>query len=207
MPFDMKEITNALNLINIGCEMIYVINHRLGSLDIEGGKAKKTLEDITKTLFSKRIEDLIYTKRSLFTLEGIKNSLDKVCHCSIITLDSVSFSKLFEMIVMAFKRQLLLSPNSFAIYHITKNHISGVNKIINDSKITKPIFDRFLMKFSEMDNYDYYSYRKSILNMFAHKNCKVSFYLNDGTQSNDSNILIKPCEVASFNVEPIGTVK
>jgi len=56
-----------------------------------------------------------------------------------------------------------------------------------------------------MTNYDYYMVRSFILNALNPKNVKVSFYLQDKSQSQDGNLVICPPDVSGFNIEKIGT--
>ena len=41
-----KDYCNALLVINMGCEMMYVLHHRLEGLEVELSKQLKTLQDI-----------------------------------------------------------------------------------------------------------------------------------------------------------------
>jgi Organic solute transport protein 1 len=131
-----RQLQNAFTLVNLGCEMIYVLHHRLEGLDVEKAKVTKTLQDIAKTLFSTKILTLLFTPKGAYTLESIKSSLFQICHCSIITLDQVSFGKLFEMVAMSLKRQILTSNSSHSLALITNNHISGIDQLTKDLVIS-----------------------------------------------------------------------
>lgn len=199
--------TNAVLVYNLGCEMIYVLHHRLQSLKVDYDKIIKTLIDICRTLFSEKITQKLFEPKPLLGLEYIKSQLFQVCHCSIITLDTTSFTKLYEMILIAIKKQILTSANMHGLYHITTNHLATVSKIIKDksilAKVTKDFENIFV---GLMSNYDYYIMRCKILNSQNPKNVKVSFYLADKTQSNDGNIVVQPPETAGFSIVKLGTV-
>ena len=197
--------SNAIMIYNLGCEMIYVLHHRLQNLKVDAPKIQKTILDISKTLFSEKIIKKLFEPKPLLGLEYIKSLLFQICHCSIITLDITSFTKLFEMILIGIKKQVLTSPNMHGIFHMTMNHLSNISSITSDSESLLTITKDFQKIFSEMNNYDFYMIRSFILNSLNPKNVKVSFYLMDNSQSNDGNLIVQPPTNTGFNIEKIGT--
>lgn len=110
------------------------------------------------------------------------------------------------MIAIAFKRQLLLIKNNAGIIHITNNHFKGVDSIIsneNISKATRAKMDYYLNGLSKVG---YQLIKARIMNLLIKKNHKIGLYLNDGTQSNEGNIVAKPPAISAWNVGKIGTI-
>jgi hypothetical protein len=196
--------SNAIMIYNLGCEMIYVLHHRMQNLKVEPAKIQKTILDISKTLFSEKIIKKLFEPKPLLGLEYIKSLLFQICHCSIITLDITSFTKLFEMILIGIKKQVLTAPNMHGIFHITMNHLANIGGIIQDEGSLSAITKDFHKIFSEMSNYDFYMIRSFILNSLNPKNVKVSFYLMDKSQSNDGNLRVEPPSTTGFNIQKIG---
>jgi len=67
------QYSNAILIYNLGCEMIYVLHHRLQNLDVDYEKIFKTLVDISKTLFSEKIISKLFEPKPLLGLEYIKS--------------------------------------------------------------------------------------------------------------------------------------
>ena len=197
--------SNAIMVCNLGCEMIYVLHHRLQNLKVDYPKIQKTIIDISKTLFSEKVVKKLFEPKPLLGLEYIKSLLFQICHCSIITLDITSFTKLFDMILIGIKKQILTSPNIQGIYHITMNHLNNISKITKDPSQLTTITKDFNKVFGDMTNYDFYMIRSFMLNALNPKTVKVSFYLMDKSQSTDGNLIVQPPQVTGFNIEKIGT--
>ena len=118
---------------NLGCEMIYLINHRLQKIIKTKSRVSGTLKDIARTLYSDKIWNLLDNTEGMMTIDGVRNILYNICHCSVIVLDPKNFQKLFQMIVMSIKYQILNGRNNAGFYHMTLNHIKGVESLLNHS--------------------------------------------------------------------------
>ena len=197
--------SNAILIYNLGCEMIYVLHHRLKNLDVAADKIQKAIIDISKTLFSDKVISKLFEPKPILGLEYIKSLLFQICHCSIITLDISSFTKLYEMILIGIKRQMLAMVNMQGIYHMTINHLTTVGKLVKDKNLFTNIDEEFQKLFNQMSNYDYYMIRCFILNSLNPKNVKVSFYLSDKSQSSDGNITVTPPDCSGYCVDKVGT--
>lgn len=197
--------SNAILIYNLGCEMVYVLHHRLKNLSVDADKIQKAILDISKTLFSEKVISKLFEPKPILGLEYIKSLLFQICHCSIITLDISSFTKLYEMILIGIKKQMLTMVNMQGIYHMTMNHLTTIGKIVKDKSLFTNIANEFEKLFNNMTNYDYYMIRCFILNSLNPKNVKVSFYLQDNSQSNDGNLIVSPPDVSGYCIDKIGT--
>lgn len=204
---ELKAITNKLIYLNFGCEMIYILNNRVKSLEIEEDKRIFILKQIATALFSNSdFELVIKDAKSIITLEGFSNILHKVCHKSIITLDNHSYLKMIEMILMALKKDVLLMKNDFGIYSILLNHLEGVEKLIRTKEPVDPVRGWAFQISNSMKPFEFFMVKRDILNLLIYKHSKISVYLKNGFQANDSHIVIKPNDFAGFNIDPIGSV-
>jgi Organic solute transport protein 1 len=96
----VTEFANKIFVYNLGCEMVYLISHRLQKVMDRPDKIISALKDITRTLYSDEIANLIDNSDSMLTIDGIRNILYNICHSSVIVLDPKNFLKLYQMIVM-----------------------------------------------------------------------------------------------------------
>lgn len=145
--------------------------------------------------------------RSLISLDALNSLLYKICHKSVITLDSSSFSKMVEMILMALKKDIELMKNDFGIVQITFNHLTSVDSILKNTSVTGPGKAAVSTIFNSMRNYDYFMLKKDILNFLLFKHSKISIYLRDGIQANDGHFYIRPPKIAGFFTERTGSIK
>lgn len=203
----MKQATNTLIYINMGSEMIFILNNRIKALDIDEGKRLSILAQIAQKLYnSEETDKLIRDCTSTLTLDGLYNLLHKVCHKSVITLDSASFTKMNEMVVMALKKDTLLMKNDFGLYHVTMNHLAGVDSLLKRKDITQAARRQVVRLTSGMRPYDYHLAKKDIVNLLVFKHSKISVYLKDCVQGDDGHFVVRPPRVCGFNCVETGTV-
>ena len=202
-----KSTANLILFANLGSEMVYILNNRIKSLDIVEQKRNSILCQIARNLYQgEEYLKMISDSTSLMSLEGLHNLLNKICHKSVITLDPSSFGKMIEMVLMALKKDVLLMKNDFGLRSVTINHFEGVDKIVKDRSITEPMRKLLEEHFSRMGLLDYSQVKRDILNLLIFKHSKISIYLKDEIQENDAHFIIRPPNVAGFNVNRTGAI-
>ena len=202
----MISFTNKIMYYNLGCEMVFILNNRLKTLDIDDSKRVMILAQIADNLFrSEENQKLLNTNSSLLSIEGMYNILYKVCHKSVITLDSVSFQKMIEMVLMALKKDVLLTRNNFGLCSVTNNHLTSIEKMIQKKDSTETVRAMMNETFKNIPNYDFFMIKREILNLLAFKHLKISIYQKDKSQSTDGHFFIKSPRIAGFNVFKPGT--
>lgn len=203
-----KGPTNYIMYLNLGSEMLYILNNRIKSLDIEESKRITILSQIATNLYQDEdTERVLKETRTLFNLEGLNSLLYKICHKSVITLDPSSFSKMVEMILMALKKDVELMKNDFGIVQITLNHLTSIDSILKNTSVTASTKASVTAIFNTMRNYDYFLLKKDILNFLLFKHSKISIYLRDNIQATDGHFYIRPPKVAGFYTERTGSIK
>lgn len=203
-----KSTTNLIIYLNLGSEMLYILNNRIKSLDnVDESKRNSIMVQIATNLYqNNEFDSMISESTSILSLEGFHNMFHKVCHKSVITLDPSSFSKMIEMVLMALKKDLLLMKNDYGIYSVTMNHFEGVEKIIKKKNVTENMKEVVSKKFSEMSPYEFTLTKRAILNLLVNKHSKISIYLKDDIQDNDGHFIIKPNKNCGFHVNKTGNI-
>ena len=121
-------------------------------------------------------------------------------------LDPMNFAKLFQMIIMALKRQLLLMKNNAGVFHITRNHFQGVNKIADCSSESNYVWKTFSKYFDQLSKSGFYILKKKMMNLLVSKNHKIGMFMQDGTQDNLGNMIAKPSHEVAWNVGKLGAI-
>lgn len=177
----VQNFTYKVNLFlvyNLTGEMIYTIAHRLKSVGTSQVKIKKVVSDLAQLAFSKDSRINLQAVTSV-DLVIIANLLYKISHCSIIMLDYQNFSKLFQMILMALKRQLLQCKSYRSLKQITLNHSQGIRDLLEGefSQVAEDAYLSIEEEFKEVSSYDFYIIRRKLVNLLAFKNYKIGIYL------------------------------
>ena len=90
-------------ILNLGGEMIYILDQRLRSQDIDKDRALKVLSDIVKSMLSESFQVELFRPQAMYSMNSIKQIFQKLAHSSIMKLNATSMSKLFDLMLMGFK--------------------------------------------------------------------------------------------------------
>ena len=132
----MAQRTLPVLFINLGGEMMYILEARLRAQAIERGRAAKVkfraiavkilesnnctstpfqvMNDIVSTMFNRRFIEEIFSKHQpIYSRRVLKTMFDKLAHASIMKLNSNSMDKLYDLMTMAVKQQV---TNTLPVY-------------------------------------------------------------------------------------------
>jgi hypothetical protein len=130
-------------------------------------------------------------------------------------LNTTSMNKLFELMLMTLKLQILRSRYPEEIYQITLNHYLGILEILNsiendDRSLIERIeeeMENFKKNYSKLSPYDYIILKSVILRFLQGKNVKVSIFIQDNLQDSNSIIYLPMKEESPPLVGKLGVVK
>ncbi|XP_060062175.1 protein OSCP1-like isoform X2 [Erinaceus europaeus] len=125
--------TLPLLFLNLGGEMLYILDQRLRAQNIPGDKARKVLNDIVSTMFNRKFMEELFKPQELYSKKALRTVYDRLAHASIMRLNQASMDKLYDLMTMAFKYQVLLCPRPKDVLLITFNHLDAIKGFIQDS--------------------------------------------------------------------------
>ncbi|XP_014114070.1 PREDICTED: protein OSCP1 isoform X3 [Pseudopodoces humilis] len=129
----MSARTLPLLFLNLGGEMLYILDQRLRAQSIPGEKARKVMNDIITTMFNKKFMEELFKPQDLYSKKALRTVYDRLAHASIMRLNQASMDKLYDLMTMAFKYQVLLCPRPRDILLVTFNHLDAIKDFISDS--------------------------------------------------------------------------
>ncbi len=86
-------IASPLMIINMGGEMIYILDQRLKAQEVSSEKSLKVLNDVVRALFSDDFLPKLFESQKTCSLKYCKQLFEKVVHCSIMKLNETSMGK------------------------------------------------------------------------------------------------------------------
>ena len=95
--------TMPLLLINLGGEMLYILEQRLSAQNVQSEKSVRVLCDVVRTMFSRRFVNELFKPQWMYKDKSIRQIFDKLAHSSIMKLNETSMSKLYSLMVMGVK--------------------------------------------------------------------------------------------------------
>jgi hypothetical protein len=203
-------------IYNLGGEMLYILCSRLKAQKIAGNKSSQVIHDVVATLFNEKCLTEMLKHDKIHTHQQVRKFFEKLAHSSIMRLNSTSMSKLFELMLMTFKLELIRTRYPEEIYQITLNHLESIKEIIikenasqnkENLNILNKVINDFKNIYGKLSIYDYIVLKSTLMRFLQGKNVKVSIFISDKLQS-QKNILYLPMnEIAPPLVEKPGEIK
>lgn len=203
-------------IYNLGGEMIYVLCSRLKAQEIPKDKSIKVIHDVVSHLFDKKFIAGINKHKIVAKHQDVRQMFEKLAHSSIMRLNSTSMSKLFELMLMSLKLQILRTRYPEEMFKITLNHLESIRKILTDQDPSgnknlindlNECISNFNKDYSQLTPYDYIILKQTLMRFLQGKNVKVSIFIQDNLQSNNSTIYLPMNEKAPPLVNKPGVVK
>ena len=177
-------------------------------------KSIKVIKDIGNILFNKKFQNELYIHKKPHKHQEIKSIFESFAHSSIMRLNTTSMNKLFELMLMTLKLQILRSRYPEEIYQITLNHYQGILDILNsietgDNSLRDRVQEEILhfkQIYSKLSPYDYFILKSVILRFLQGKNVKVSIFVQDNLQDQNSIIYLPMNEESPPLVGKLGEV-
>eukprot|EP01059_Diplonema_ambulator_P001733 TRINITY_DN1145_c1_g1_i1.p1 TRINITY_DN1145_c1_g1~~TRINITY_DN1145_c1_g1_i1.p1 ORF type:complete len:400 (+),score=111.67 TRINITY_DN1145_c1_g1_i1:60-1202(+) len=200
-------------IINYGGEMIYILEQRLHSQQIKAEKAQKVLYDLTRALFNEAFINELLRPHALYTPEQTRDVCNKLAQSSIMKLSCDSMDKLFDLVVMGVKYQVMSTKYPTDLIDITLNHIDYISALGRSAGLQSECMDKARAAFvnfaKELRVSEYAQVRQALLDFSIRKRVKVSLFLQEKMQHHDGRFVIAQGGnlPADENVQMPGTIK
>jgi len=123
---DSDALVMPVLVLNLGGEMIYILRQRLIAQKIHGSKAQKVLDDMLREICAEGFIDTLFLPQEVHPMKSVRKSFDRLAHCSTMKLNQSSMDRLFMLMVMVFKYQLLMCKCPREIIEVMLNHVTGM---------------------------------------------------------------------------------
>lgn len=191
----------------MGCEMVYILEQRLKAQGIQQDKSAKVLQDIVRTMFDRSfLSEKLFVPQDMYSLHSTRKIFDRLAHSSIMRLSESSMDKLFDLIVMGAKYQLMCAPRLDDMIQVTLRHLGTVQAILTtaaaaspEGKVDADVIN--LVSYAEEATIRFYGtlsngelslLRQTLARFFQDKRVKVSLFLAEGIQQPSSGKLVAP---------------
>ena len=199
----------------LGGEMIYILCSRLKAQSISQEKSIRVIKDIGNLLYNKKFQNDLYIHKKPNKHQEVKSIFESLAHSSIMRLNTTSMNKLFELMLMTLKLQILRTRYPEEIYQIVINHFYGVIEIMkmidpNDTELIdmlKNAMNNFMNIYGKLNPYDYIILKSIILRFLQGKNVKVSIFIQENLQDTSSILYLPMNEISPPFVGKLGVVK
>ncbi|XP_028415430.1 protein OSCP1-like [Dendronephthya gigantea] len=207
----MSTKTLPILFLNLGGEMLYILDQRLRAQSIPQEKAQKVLHDIIGSMFNKRFMDELFKPQDAYSKKAMRTVFDRLAHASIMRLNSASMDKLYDLMTMALKYQVLLSMSPRDILLITLNHMDAVRKFVagNDHVMEQVnnVYKLLYQNYACLSLAQFQLIRQSLLSFLQDLHIRVSIFLKDKVQNTNGKFVLPTDGAVPFSSEVPGTIR
>ncbi|XP_059206422.1 protein OSCP1a [Centropristis striata] len=207
----MSVRTLPLVFINLGGEMLYILDQRLQALNTSEDNSEKVMNDIIGTMFSKDFMDELLKPQQLYSHRTLKTVLTRIAHASIMRLNPASMDRLYELMVMAFKYQVFLCPRPKDLLLITYNHIDTIREFVKDTPVLVHQVDETHRKIIEVYSFlpegEFQLLRQTLLIFFQDMHVRVSLFLKNQVQNPNGRFALPPSGPVPHGIEVPGLIR
>jgi hypothetical protein len=147
----------------------------------------------------------------VYTNKATRAIFDRLAHSSIMRLNKTSMDKLYDLMTMGFKHQLLRCIHPAHLMQVTLNHLESIRKLIFDMPPICELLDNAIR--SVIDTYsglkigELWGLKHALGRFFQDRRVKVSLFLQDGLQGMDGTLVLDTTGPLPAGTEPPGTIR
>mmetsp|Transcript_41609 Transcript_41609/g.114707 ORF Transcript_41609/g.114707 Transcript_41609/m.114707 type:complete len:390 (+) Transcript_41609:97-1266(+) len=206
-----KLMTMPILIVNMGGEMVYILEQRLQAQKIPEPKGQKVLNDVVRTMYYSRFIDELFKPQEMYSMKSTRQIFDRLAHSSIMRLNESSMDKLFDLMAMGFKYQIMSCSVPREIVDVTMNHLTALKRLVGGNQQLLDLLDECVRQmtasYENMTTAGYMSMRQCLCTFFQDRKVKVSLFLHDHTQNHDGSIVVPSSGILPPDVLPPGTVR
>ncbi|XP_072530363.1 protein OSCP1a isoform X1 [Salminus brasiliensis] len=145
-------------------------------------------------MFSKAFMGELMKPQDLYSHRALRCVLTRLAHTSIMRLNPASMDRLYDLMTMAFKYQLLLCPRPRDLLLISCNHIDAVREMVKSSPcLVNQINDaqrQIIEMYSPLSDGELQFMRQTLLALFQDMHTRVSIFLKENIQNPDGRFVL-----------------
>uniref|UniRef100_A0A3B3ZDW0 Uncharacterized protein n=1 Tax=Periophthalmus magnuspinnatus TaxID=409849 RepID=A0A3B3ZDW0_9GOBI len=207
----MSTRTLPLLFINLGGEMLYILDQRLRAQNIPADKAKKVMNDIISTMFNKKFLEELFKPQELYSKKALRTVFDRLAHASIMRLNQASMDKLYDLMTMAFKYQVLLCTRPKDILLVSFNHMDAIKEFVKDSpSILSQVdetFRQLIEMYTPLSSGEFQLIRQTLLIFFQDMHIRVSIFLKDKVQNSNGRFVLPTSGPVPYGTQIPGLIR
>jgi len=183
-------------IVNMGGEMVYILEQRLHAQKIPEQKGHKVLNDVVRTMYYPRFIEELFKPQEMYSIQSTRQIFDRLAHSSIMRLNESSMDKLFDLMAMGFKYQMISCTRPSEMIDVTLNHLEALRRLVGDAaqpgvaELLDVCVQQMHAAYDNMSLADLSAMRHSLCAFFQDRKVKVSLFLHDRTQNQDGSIVV-----------------
>eukprot|EP00731_Ephydatia_muelleri_P032170 Em0023g677a len=171
---------------SLGGEMLYILDQRLKAQKIPPDRALKVILDIVGRMLEDKCLKEIFRAQQVFSKRALKNIFEQLAQSSIMKLNRTAMDKLYDLMIMAVKYQVLVSKSGREVLLATLNHLDTIRGFVALSPPHVAMVDKACLTFKDFfesqSSAQLMHLRHYLLLLFQDTNKRVSIFLKNNSQ-------------------------
>ena len=206
----MSNMAMPLIVLNLGGEMMYILKQRLEAQNVPEDRGRKVLEDVLKTMFSPSLIGELFRPQETYTNSSTMQLFHKLAHSSIMRLNKSSMDKLYDLMTMGVKNQVMVTLTPQQMLHVTLNHLETMKLMTPLPEVVALVqsaIDKALSMYAGLSDGHWIRLKSTVLRFFQGKKVKVSLFLQNGKQLDDGEFVLGPPMRLAHGVHRPGCIR
>jgi len=174
--------------------MLFILEQRLQAQNIAGEKALRVLTDVIGSMYSDKFLNELFKPQRIYSNTSTRQIFDRLAHSSIMRLNGSSMDKLYDLMTMGCKHQVLNCASAPDLLQVSLNHIDALRQLVVKHAQTVKLLDkatqRLLLTYSNMPLAEWINLRHTLCRFFQDRRVKVSLFLQEKLQGDDGCMII-----------------
>eukprot|EP01062_Namystynia_karyoxenos_P022583 TRINITY_DN18668_c0_g1_i1.p1 TRINITY_DN18668_c0_g1~~TRINITY_DN18668_c0_g1_i1.p1 ORF type:complete len:488 (+),score=122.75 TRINITY_DN18668_c0_g1_i1:129-1592(+) len=193
IPFDGGPNSDPIKLAipfihcNMGGEMVYILEQRLYSQKIRKDKIERVIDDIIRQLYNPKVFRELLRPGPLPSNTYMRGIFHTIANTSIMKLSEASMEKMYELMVMGFKFQVISLTHPKDLISVTLNHVESNRLLTQPGSQARLMIDNVQVQLEQMmrrmTTAQFHTTRWYLCKFFQDRRTKVSLFLREGLQT------------------------
>lgn len=153
----------------------------------------------------------LFKPQELYSKKALRTVYDRLAHASIMRLNQASMDKLYDLMTMAFKYQVLLCPRPKDILLVTFNHLDAIKDFICDApgilNQVDETFRQLIEMYGSLSAGEFQLIRQTLLIFFQDMHIRVSIFLKDKVQNSNGRFVLPISGPVPWGTEVPGLIR
>ncbi|XP_023677012.1 protein OSCP1 isoform X1 [Paramormyrops kingsleyae] len=175
------------------------------------GDRRKVMNDIITTMFNKKFLEELFKPQELYSKRALRTVFDRLAHASIMRLNQASMDKLYDLMTMAFKYQVLLCPRPKDMLLVTFNHMDAIRDFVRDSpSILNQVdetYRQLIEMYTPLSGGEFQLIRQTLLIFFQDMHIRVSIFLKDKVQNSNGRFVLPTSGPVPYGTQIPGLIR
>ncbi|XP_023677015.1 protein OSCP1 isoform X4 [Paramormyrops kingsleyae] len=169
------------------------------------------MNDIITTMFNKKFLEELFKPQELYSKRALRTVFDRLAHASIMRLNQASMDKLYDLMTMAFKYQVLLCPRPKDMLLVTFNHMDAIRDFVRDSpSILNQVdetYRQLIEMYTPLSGGEFQLIRQTLLIFFQDMHIRVSIFLKDKVQNSNGRFVLPTSGPVPYGTQIPGLIR